>query len=245
MSPLRRVLLTLALCVPAFAIGRAWHDAGGSVSPAQSQTPARQASHAPAVQAPCPDVRTIRGEAEALSRELGQVQAEILEGRLHDAEVRGLPVEWPPEADELWREASIEGLLAEALGETSKLLALDCSEYPCMAAVMPLMGVTGRKALFEESDRYGNTLKDAGLSIRHWKNTVGLGDDEYLMVDVLSFELREHMIPQERWRYRVHELRQSVEPLVDRAKEEHEAEQWRQLTDELKLRLLGLFGRFR
>lgn len=215
MSPPRRVVLTIVLFVASFAIGRGLRGAVESVNPTEPMILAHQASDAPALQAPCPDVQVLRVAADELSHELGHLQAEILKGQLHDAKTRDLPVDWPPEAGELWHEASVEAQLEEALGESGRLLTLDCSEYPCMAVVMPLSKVATYDELTEQSARIRAASENAGLAYRATKFSIGLGDDAYLMFETLSFELPGHEISNERLRYRVDELQRSVQPVID------------------------------
>lgn len=215
MIPLRRVALTTVFSVGAFVVGRAWSGADGSPSLPDPVTPTGTTVDSPALQTSCPDVVPIRLEADALSRELGRLQAELLVGQLDDAKTMGLPDDWPREAGELWREESIEGLLEEALGDSGRLLTLDCSEYPCMAVVMPLSTIAPADDFYMESDRIRTALQIAGLKYRSARFVHGLSTDDYLMVETMSFELPGHAISDERWRFRTEDLRRSVQPLVD------------------------------
>lgn len=210
----RRAVLTALLSMGAFALGRAWPAAEGSRSYSGRLAHMTHVGESPTLQAPCPGVEPIMREADALSRELGRLQAELLKGQLYDAKSIGLPVEWPPELPELWREDSVERLLMDALGQSGSILALDCSEYPCLAVVAPISRAESVTEGQKHSSRVKAALERAGVTVRSAQSAIGSPQGGQLLLETLSFEAPGYDFPDKRRRFRIEELQLSADPAV-------------------------------
>lgn len=209
-------LVTL-LAVVGFALGRTWpQPLGRSTSPS---TPATSTERAPLP--PCPEVAPIVREVAALSRERGRLDVEILEGRLYDADSIGMPIEWPEDLPTAWREPAIERQLEEQLGEEGEILALDCSEYPCIAIVAPLARVTDFETGHRHAAAVVEGLRSRGLSpaVRH--AGFGAPGGGQLVTLALAFVAPEHEFPDRRKEFRFEELDRSVESVVSELLQGH------------------------
>lgn len=203
---IRRVGPFVVACAAGFALGVAWPVVAPD-APDAGATPWGGAAELP----PCPAIAPLAREADAVSRELGRLEAEILKGRVLDAAHIGLPVEWPDDLPDRWREASIERALRDALGEDGEILTLDCSEYPCVAVVAPLARVASVEAGQSRAQALAAALEDAGLS--PWSSQSAFGAVEgQLLLETLTFVAPGHDVPPERQRFRVDELFEAARP---------------------------------
>lgn len=192
------------------AVGRAWPGAPAGVGPQAEDPAGRGALTLP----PCPDADPIVGDVRALTQELGRLDAEILKGQIYDADAIGLPVEWPDDLPDLWREASVEQALLAALGSDGELLALDCSEYPCQAVVAPLARTADSAVAGARSDEVRASLKRAGLDARTWPHVRSGPDGRPLHLEVLTFFGPGPDVPMKRYAFRGEEIVRSVEPAI-------------------------------
>jgi hypothetical protein len=116
-----------------------------------------------------PSTPESRDQAQLLRRELDSVKAQLVSERAAHAEAlarsEGTPIPWSPDIPEKFHEEAFRTTLSKALescAPASELMALECNEYPCIAALRSehanLVDCTPWLEAYDDTSRITNDL---------------------------------------------------------------------------------------
>ena len=83
----------------------------------------------------CPDIAALRAEVQALEEATTALELQVADERVATAAIEGTPIDWPDDIDPAFQDVGVEAAMQDAFDTlgAGELLALDCSEYPCVA----------------------------------------------------------------------------------------------------------------